>query len=540
MVWLMANLFVRSALIMGAGPLLCALLKRLRAEQRHRILLSAFVLLLLSPFLAAVLPEVALPLSRGSSNMGAVTVEQFTAAERVTPGAHSFAFSPLLIWLCAAIIALAPLWAAHGRLHAILRRTVRNHDESWALVLHELSAQLGVSPAPELLVYPGPLMPMVFGVRRPRIVLPVGCSEWPAARRRVVLLHELAHIARRDLMTQTCARLIAAAWWFQPLAWITLRSLRRESERACDEIVIGAGVKASDYAAELLAVAHSFSFSSQAPTAGIAMARADGLEGRLRAILDTPLAPSKRTGLAAASLLAALTITASAVTLYPATQTTALRGSTMKHTLFAGLLTATGLSAASIGGSVYDSAGVALGNASAALVEFNTNAKFETSTTADGKFAFEGLPAGEYVLRVRKPGLATLFREFEVNADSMVDLSLTLAPRLALATPSSDTPASAHAHRIGGRLAEANLVTQVPPVYPATAKAAHIQGTVLLEVVISKQGEPLNLRVLSSNDSDLSQSALEAVRQWRYRPTLLNGNPVEVVTDVTINYTLSQ
>jgi len=79
----------------------------------------------------------------------------------------------------------------------------------------------------------------------------------------------------------------------------------------------------------------------------------------------------------------------------------------------------------------------------------------------------------------------------------------------------------------------------VQPVYPPSAKAAGIQGTVEMEMVISKDGVPLDIRVVSSPDPALTESALEAVRQWRYSSTLLNGEPIEVVTDVIVNYTLS-
>jgi len=65
-----------------------------------------------------------------------------------------------------------------------------------------------------------------------------------------------------------------------------------------------------------------------------------------------------------------------------------------------------------------------------------------------------------------------------------------------------------------------------------------IQGTVELAAAISKEGVPLELRVISSSDDDLSESALEAVGQWRYRPALLNGEPVEIETVVTISCTL--
>jgi periplasmic protein TonB len=75
------------------------------------------------------------------------------------------------------------------------------------------------------------------------------------------------------------------------------------------------------------------------------------------------------------------------------------------------------------------------------------------------------------------------------------------------------------------------------PVYPPEAKKAKIQGTVVLDVVISKEGNIENLRVISG-PQELQQSALDAVRQWTYKPYLLNGDPVEVKTTVNIIYNL--
>jgi TonB family protein len=224
----------------------------------------------------------------------------------------------------------------------------------------------------------------------------------------------------------------------------------------------------------------------------------------------------------------------------------------MKRTLFAGLLASAGLTAATIGGSLYDPSGAAVPNAKALLYDPDTNSKFETTTASDGKFAFESLPAGQYILRVQSPGFATLFREFNVKADSKVDRGLTLAMGKAQETvtvaaqgaPASSANPAAHLAaqpkpiRVGGNVEQMNLVTKVQPIYPASAKAARIQGQVMLETVISKEGEPLDIRVLASPSDDLTQSSLEAVRQWRYKPTLLNGSPVEIVTDVVVNYTL--
>ena len=92
--------------------------------------------------------------------------------------------------------------------------------------------------------------------------------------------------------------------------------------------------------------------------------------------------------------------------------------------------------------------------------------------------------------------------------------------------------------RVGGSVQRANLIRQVRPVYPPLARQARIQGTVKLTAIIAKDGTIQKLEVLSGHPL-LIPSALSAVKQWRYRPTLLNGQPVEVVTQVDVNFTLS-
>ncbi|HJY87376.1 MAG TPA: TonB family protein [Candidatus Acidoferrales bacterium] len=92
--------------------------------------------------------------------------------------------------------------------------------------------------------------------------------------------------------------------------------------------------------------------------------------------------------------------------------------------------------------------------------------------------------------------------------------------------------------RVGGQVQAAQLVNKVQPLYPALAKQARIQGTVRLQAVIAKDGSVVELQVISGHPL-LVQAALDAVRQWRYRPTLLNGEPVEVVTTIDVVFTLS-
>ena len=212
----------------------------------------------------------------------------------------------------------------------------------------------------------------------------------------------------------------------------------------------------------------------------------------------------------------------------------------MKRTLISGLLVSAGLTAATIGGSVFDPNGAAVSNAQVAIDNPDTGFKQESTTSPDGKFSFQSLPAGSYILHIQKPGFASLYRLFNVQTDSEVERGLTLGTPASSAKPDSSNSNEPRLIRVGGQVEEANLITKVQPVYPAAAKSAHVQGTVEMEVAISKDGVPEDIKVISSPSDDLTQSALEAVRQWRYRPTLLNGQPVAIITDVIVNYTLSE
>jgi TonB family protein len=109
-----------------------------------------------------------------------------------------------------------------------------------------------------------------------------------------------------------------------------------------------------------------------------------------------------------------------------------------------------------------------------------------------------------------------------------------------LPAPSADANATPPSRiRVGGNVQQTKLVFQPRPTYPPEAKLAHIQGVVKLNAIIGKDGAVQNLEVISGHPL-LVQSALESVRQWVYQPTLLNGQPVEVMTEIDVNYTLSQ
>ncbi|MGA8431534.1 MAG: energy transducer TonB [Candidatus Sulfotelmatobacter sp.] len=103
------------------------------------------------------------------------------------------------------------------------------------------------------------------------------------------------------------------------------------------------------------------------------------------------------------------------------------------------------------------------------------------------------------------------------------------------AMPAPPLPVASHL-RVS-RMMEGNLIRRVQPEYPATAKMAHVQGQVVLSAVISKEGTIERVQVLAGHPL-LVQSAVEAVKQWRYRPYVLNDEPVEVETQITVNFLL--
>jgi protein TonB len=104
-----------------------------------------------------------------------------------------------------------------------------------------------------------------------------------------------------------------------------------------------------------------------------------------------------------------------------------------------------------------------------------------------------------------------------------------------MAVPKVATPQRV---RVSAGVTQGMVLHKVQPTYPPLARTARVQGSVILAAVIGKDGTIQNLHVISGHPL-LTQAALDAVRQWRYRPYILNGEPVEVDTQVTVNFTLS-
>jgi protein TonB len=106
-------------------------------------------------------------------------------------------------------------------------------------------------------------------------------------------------------------------------------------------------------------------------------------------------------------------------------------------------------------------------------------------------------------------------------------------PKVDVVKPKDEGP-----RRISSGVQAANLIIHPQPVYPAIAKSARIQGTVVLQAIIGKDGTVQNLKMISAASPLLVQAAMDAVKKWVYRPTTLNGEAVDVITEITVNFTL--
>ena len=128
------------------------------------------------------------------------------------------------------------------------------------------------------------------------------------------------------------------------------------------------------------------------------------------------------------------------------------------------------------------------------------------------------------------------------SADSQGSDVLGLVPSTRAPAPPPPAPKTEPAGmpvKLGGVVAEANLLHRVQPIYPPLAKSARVQGAVQFTAVISTNGTIEKLELLRGHPL-LIAAAKDAILQWRYRPTLLNGHPTEVITEITVNFTLSQ
>ena len=286
-------------------------------------------------------------------------------------------------WIAGAGINLLILGVGLTRLTRLTSRARRIEVGRWSALSHEIGDAIGMSRAVQLLQTDDPALLVTWGFARPKVLLPAMALDWPDDRVRIVLQHEFAHISRGDWAVQMLAEILRALYWFNPLVWIACRCLRQESEHACDDAVINGGVGGPDYATHLLDLARALAAKHHAWLPAPAMARPSSLEGRITAMLNAridrrPLTTSWRVAIVVALLDVAVPVA----------------GAQAAFFTFSGLL--------------IDQTNRVLPATTLVLTSAERKATYEVQSDNSGRFAFVGLPSGDYTVDVRESGFATL------------------------------------------------------------------------------------------------------------------------------------
>jgi TonB family protein len=204
---------------------------------------------------------------------------------------------------------------------------------------------------------------------------------------------------------------------------------------------------------------------------------------------------------------------------------------------------------APLAGTIYDVTGGVLPGVEVTLVDANEITQVVMSN-ASGRFEFPPVVSGKYVLHVTLPGFRALRHEFELRDardwDRAVTLQVgdveeTITVRESRVAAQQQAPyhAGPQPVRVGGNVRAPRKEVDVRPVYPAAMREAGLTGVVPIESVIGRDGSVSSVRVLSAQvHPDFVIAAIDAVRQWRFTPTLLNGVPVEVVMTVSVRFDL--
>jgi TonB family protein len=169
-----------------------------------------------------------------------------------------------------------------------------------------------------------------------------------------------------------------------------------------------------------------------------------------------------------------------------------------------------------------------------------------TVTNEVGAYSFPALTPGHYSLKTQLPGFTAFRTDVDVvvgqTAVQNVTLSVgSIAQRVTVSVPGRPKPASVPRRiRVGGFVVAASLIAQVKPAYPQNGRDAGIEGVVHLQALIGTDGTLVGLTPIGFADPDLTNAALDAVKQWRYKPTLLNNEPVQVITTIDVEFKLAQ
>ncbi|MGA2135506.1 MAG: TonB family protein [Bryobacteraceae bacterium] len=497
----------------------------------------------------------------------------------------------LLLTLAGGCLARAA-WLAAGL--GKLRRWRRASQPMAPLPLHLDRIRTALAPRAEFVVAAAVPGPVTFGLRRPLVVLPEGFAALPETSQEAIACHELLHVRRHDWLVTVGEEAIGALLWFHPAVWWVTGQIQLAREQTVDGEVVRFTKGRREYLDALLAMAGDRAALDLAPAT--LFSRKRHLKKRVALLLEE-VTMSKRTliSFCAASsgvLLAAGWLALHTFPLQAAPQEDSAKllhsvppkyppAAREKH-IEGDVVLEVQIDAEGHVSDAHVLSGPQELRSSAleAILQWHYSPKAmslpaTTQVTMTFKLPKDGAPStmipapppiGQpFTLKaIRIDGLSDsardeLLQRLPVHIGDTVDQDVMRSvaktardfdDHLMAAAgkngnihifimPPAPPPGDGVRIRVGGNMQQAKLARKVQPVYPPEAKAARIEGIVRLEATIGKDGSVENLVLLSGHPL-LAPAAMEAVRQWQYQTTLLNGNPVEVVTEIQVNFTLSQ
>jgi len=573
----MTDIVIKSSLIVIIAAICAAIFHRQSAAVRHAIWTVGLICALLVPVCPPLLPSwhmQLLPTPLSVPELPPVSSEQIAGATVVSP-APIFSAADLIfyVWLAGVVIAAAWLLVGISRLAWLALRAKPVRGDAWAPLSAGVAKALHLRRSIRLLQTERSRVMGAWGIFRGRVLLPPDAESWPEERIRVVLIHEFAHIKRNDWLIQIIAECARGLYWFNPLFWFMCGRLRRESEHACDDMVLGLGVDGKNYASHLLELARALNGTGAAWSAILAMAQRRHLERRFEAMLNPllnhrPISAAMMIGIALVALGASLPFAAAgspspalkAAQTFPPEPPLPPPVPSSQFALPPAppppppppppRVPAARRSQSAFGslsGTAYDPSGAVIPGVEVVVMNLQTKVQQTVTSNAPGEFVFQGLPPGDYSLQAAFPGFATsrlgkitiiANQNVKQNVNLIVGNIIETVVVTAQGLPKSTLPPAGTPRRIrvGGNVQALHLINQVKPVYPSSALNSGIEGTVSLQTIIGADGTVQAIRVLGSIDPDLTAAAVEAVKQWRYSPTLLNGVPVETLSNIDVQF----
>jgi TonB family protein len=374
--------------------------------------------------------------------------------------------------------------------------------------------------------------PITLGIRRPTLLLPAHLDTTLLSEDLdAVLAHEFAHMRRRDFAKNLLYQLLSLPIAFHPFAWLTRSRMAETRELVCDDLAANAVAGRQRYARSLLRLATQFSQRTHAPTPhAIGIFDAHPFKNFERRVMNLTHHSMELRG------AARLVPTALSIALIGGACTSAL--AFRQQVVAPPAQTTTAPSTVNIGPAPSDTgpSNVKIGPGPSDVGP--ANVKIETAPAGVGPSAI--------VIGVPHPanGQPKSFFKVDIADASGPNTVVKVLTPAVVETTQTTTQTNTQTNVVSavqirpGDIA-GNRDKFVEPIYPPDAKAARIQGTVILDAVIGKDGQISSLKLVSG-PPELTKAAWEAVKQWTYKPYLLNGDPVAVETTVTVTFALAQ